>query len=34
MRNEVKSIFAAEPIILFGGSPIKVATPPILDARV
>ena len=34
MKNEVKSIFAAEPIIIFGGSPIKVAAPPILDARV
>ena len=34
MKNEVKSIFAAEPIIIFGGSPIKVAAPPIFDARV
>jgi hypothetical protein len=34
MKNEVKSIFAAEPIIIFGGSPIKVAAPTILDARV
>ncbi len=29
--NELKSIFAAEPIIMFGGSPIKVAVPPILE---
>ena len=34
IKNELKSIFAAEPIIMFGGSPIKVAAPPILDARV
>ena len=34
MKNEVKSIFAAEPIIMFGGSPIKVAALLILNARV
>ena len=34
MKKELKSIFAAEPIIMFGGSPIKVAAPPILDERV
>jgi hypothetical protein len=31
MKKELKSIFAAEPIIMFGGSPIKVAAPHILD---
>src|SRR5665648_431015 len=34
MKKELKSIFAAEPIMIFGGSPIKVAAPPILDERV
>ena len=34
MKNELKLISAAEPIIIFGGSPIKVAAPLILDARV
>src|SRR5918995_4568711 len=31
IKNELKSIFAAEPIKIFGGSPISVAEPPILD---
>jgi hypothetical protein len=30
--KELKSIFAAEPIIILGGSPIRVAAPPTLDA--
>src|SRR4026209_2519959 len=30
--NEVKSIFAAEPINILGGSPISVAVPPTFDA--
>jgi hypothetical protein len=31
IKNELKSIFAAEPIRIFGGSPISVAAPPIFD---
>jgi hypothetical protein len=31
--NELKSIFAAEPIMIFGGSPISVAAPPMFEAR-
>jgi hypothetical protein len=31
--NEIKSIFAAEPIIILGGSPISVAAQPIFDAK-
>jgi hypothetical protein len=30
--NELKSIFAADPISMFGGSPIRVAVPPTFDA--
>ncbi|MNI41678.1 hypothetical protein D3C73_959380 [compost metagenome] len=33
-RNAAKvSSFTALPIMMFGGSPIKVAVPPIFDAR-
>jgi hypothetical protein len=31
--NELKSIFAAEAIMIFGGSPISVAAPSIFEAR-
>ena len=34
MKKELKSIFAAEPMIMLGGSPIKVEAPPILHERV
>jgi hypothetical protein len=30
--NVLKSMFAADPIIMFGGSPIRVEVPPIFDA--
>ena len=30
--KELKSIFAAEPIIILGGSPIRVAAPPTFEA--
>jgi hypothetical protein len=33
IRNELKSIEAAEPIRIFGGSTIRVAAPPIFDAK-
>lgn len=32
MINALKSIPAADPIMILGGSPIKVAAPPTLDA--
>jgi hypothetical protein len=32
--NEIKSIFAAEPIIILGGSPISVAAPPIFELKI
>jgi hypothetical protein len=30
----LKSILASEPIMIFGGSPIKVAAPPMLEDKV
>ena len=33
-RNAMKSSPAAEPIRMFGGSPMSVAVPPTLDARI
>ena len=32
MMNAMKSRFATEPMIRFGGSPISVAVPPMFDA--
>lgn len=33
IRKELKSIPAADPIKIFGGSPIKVADPPTFEAK-
>ena len=33
-RKSIKDRCAALPIMIFGGSPIKVAVPPTLDARI
>ena len=33
-RNAMKFSPTVDPIIRFGGSPIRVAVPPMLDARV
>ncbi len=33
-RNSPKSSPAAEPMRMFGGSPISVAVPPMFDAKI
>jgi hypothetical protein len=32
-KKVLKSILAADPIIIFGGSPMSVAVPPIFEAK-